>query len=439
MMTSHSPQIMNLRYISRLVLRRKLVLITIFTGSMLLVIAAYLLKIPVFEASATLLVGQPDINRSDDAPFRSAEWANSQARIADSQPVIRAAIEKVGIERFGSNEAFLSGLGAKLREFFNQKPIGDFTKIQPIDVATAFVSRSLFVRVEPNTNFIRVSFRSTNPQLAVEMADAVSRAFVDRQIELNQVPGAADFFAAQKKKFDEEVQRVSRELDSFSSSQGLYAADEQRSLLLKRAADLSAALSTARASIAEKEGQRVAVSDHLRRLRQVAQNPFVSELVDALGSPKNRIGSPREDRVSPGDPPLITVRVYQDSLALLFKIDADLHGLSELQKSIAGDLDKINKDLTILSHKEGTFLTLRRELALASQNSETYSKRYVEEKLNSDVRNARISNVRIVQSAIFPSRSIAPNGWIYLAVGIFISSLLSVGSIILHDFMSSPG
>ena len=147
------------------------------------------------------------------------------------------------------------------------------------------LQRAITVKPEVKANLIRISFGHRDPVVAAEFANALARALISRQAELWSWPGAVNFFEVQRQKFEEDVRKAYAEFTSFIASTATYSISDQRELLLRRVSEVSTALATTRGNIADREGQKTALADQLKRLKPVAASPFVSNLVDELGYP----------------------------------------------------------------------------------------------------------------------------------------------------------
>ena len=399
---------------------------------------AYLQITPVFEASTSLLAGQGV--EAADGSRRQSELVTSQARVAESSEVIRDAISRVGQDSFAAVEvAKRPGLGGWFRQVYHEllqrnagpAPVSkdsDFV-VSDIDVLAAQLGRTLFVRTEPNSEVIKIVFQYPDPKIAPKFANALAESFIMRQLSLAGTPGAVDFFEIQKKHFNDEVQKRSQLLEDFSRRERMYSIEDQRSLLLKRASDLSAALTNTRGALADKLGQKATLVAQLRLLKPVTQSPFVSNLVETLGTDHKSNSSARassEKPISVGDPPLLMVRVYQDSMVTLFKINAELAGLQDLAKQQEEEVGSLNKELATLSAKQTSFERLKRDVAQATVNAELYSKRATEEQINADLRSAKLTNLRVIQRAFVPFRAVFPNGLQFLALGILSGALVGL-------------
>jgi uncharacterized protein involved in exopolysaccharide biosynthesis len=426
--------------VARIMWKQKRPGLVTFFASIGLVFVAYSLITPTFEASTLLVVGQNALEGSPEALGSSQETSTSMVRIVESEEVIRQAVEKVGLTKL------VGPIDSSPRGTFQAMPvIGEFfsffapssrREITALDRAVPALSNALAVTHEPRSQVIRISFRHKDPVTAANFVDAVAQSFIDRQLVLFGRPGAADFFQAQKAKFDEEIKRASEDLQSFVTTNRIYSINDERQLLLRRTSDSSGALATTRGSIADKAGQKETLTAQLRLLKPVTQSPFVSSLVTALGgedrSEKNSSGVTPGTILRPDDhrlsdtPPLLMVRVYQDAMVALFKVNGELTGLANLEQEQTEELQRLNAALGELSSREAEFAKLKRTLAQASLNSEIYARKMVEERISAESSAAKFSIVKIVQRAYAPLKPVSPNFRLFAGLGLVAGLVAAV-------------
>ncbi len=388
---------------------------------------------PIYEGSTLLIGGQDTQEVSSDAAHKTPESSAALVRVAESEEVVGEAIDKVGLETLtqGMSPKRVS-LFERLRKVVFPDIITPHPELPARDIYLPRIKQALSVHGEPTSNIIRIAFRNHDPVIAARFANAVAQTFVNRQVALQTRPGAAGFFLRQRERFGEELRHASDALDKFSVETGIFAAGDQRELLLKRLNDLSASLARSRGAIADKTGQRQALANQLRKLAPVARSPYVSSLVESLAAGDN---NPRAARASPSpdvaeraaDPPLLLVRVYQDSMTELFKVNAELAGLENLQRQQTEETVKLTSQLNSLSEKEQQYAALRRAVDQATYNSDLYARRTVEEQITAESNAAKLSSVKVLQKATVPVRPVFPNYILATLVAAVLSGMAGAG------------
>jgi uncharacterized protein involved in exopolysaccharide biosynthesis len=463
--------------------RRKVVALAVFLTVLSVSLSAYLLVGRRYDAEAMLLVGNGVSERSEIRSVVDPTGINSLARIAETNDVVREAANKVGLQRlFPDLDRMLPngrtlnsilreaaaklglephgrrngcharpGRGAsradRLRCSGNQdsditRSTADQTR-RKNGILISKLRRSMFVKAEGKTDLLKISFSHRDPVIAAEFVNALVDALIAKQAELLNVPGAFDFFDAQRKQLEEEVQNAASRLESFSAALSIYSINDQRSLLFKRANELAVSLSSTRGSIADLQGQKEALTEELLSLKPVTQSPFVSGIVSSLGANNvvtgSAAGTSQAERPLIHAPPLLLVRVYQDTMAALFKVDADFTGARNREAQLGTELQSINKELAALLSREAEYNRLSRDLTLAVTAAETYAKRTTEERINTSLANARVSGLRIAQLASPPDLPAFPQPIIFLLLGLVGGIVLASAAVLLPEALPSVG
>jgi uncharacterized protein involved in exopolysaccharide biosynthesis len=290
------------------------------------------------------------------------------------------------------------------------------------------------VGTEQNSNVLTVSFRDTNPARAAEVTNALAQSFIDRQSNLLERPGVVDFLRRQTGQFDEEVEHRAALLREFSDREHTYSIAEERSLLLGRLSDLNAALSATRSSLAGKQGEKDAMSRQLALLQPVARSPFAKGFVDILSRDDVDLEGivPSEEDANPlredDTPPLLMIKMFQEVMTSFRLTDSQIDGLRNLAEQQKKEIEGVDAELARLASNQGEYERLKRNLDLATFNAETFAKRTVEEQIESDLLEAKLSNVRVIQPATPPLEATSPKSIVYAAFGVAMGGVLGVAA-----------
>jgi polysaccharide biosynthesis transport protein len=358
----------------------------------------------------------------------------SLSRIAKIDHVILEAASAVGYDRLSSNtnptlmaKFWAWGKEIDFGDAFAKEPAG--SRPRPDEQAAmepearAVIERNqsailslrdrVVAKQEGRSDLLRITFRHADPAIAASYLNELANALVTIQNTDVQMPGAQEFYQQQTKRLEEEAEIAAANLKTFSVEASIYSVDEQRALLLKRANDLATSISTTRGTIEERKGQKQAIVDQLQVLRPVSQSKVVSQMVRTLGGqePHKGLESPAKELTSPDDniPPLLLVKVYQDNMASLMKVNADLNGSTLLLDQLAMELETVNNDLASLSAKEAEYGRLKRALTTSSAAAAQYANRILEEEISSEVaKKSQLSSLRVVQRAITPTEPVFP-------------------------------
>ncbi|MBL0408464.1 hypothetical protein JKG68_31865 [Microvirga aerilata] len=446
--------------------KRKWTLLSVFILCNVLAWLAYPLIAPTYEATAFLIAQQDrplrisEGNR-DESIIRQDQFLNSQAQIAQSETVLRNAIQVIGTEQLykdlaspekssrvpdlvpewvRTSEAF-----SFLRDWSNQGETEDNSvaerSINDVDRAYLRVASAISVRVEPLTDLIRISFRHKDPQIAAQFVRQVITNFLERHAQLATSVGALNFVEKQRNRYTEEFERASEEFANFARKSGVYSIEKQREILLSRRSSILDALAATRGAIAEKEAQAQDLANQLSRLRLTNQSPQISALArDTLLRENNR----REGRgtqnqsetrdtdiqVNPNDPPLLLVRVYQDTVQSLVRTNSELAGLRALSEKQQTEFTSIEQELSSLSQKVTEFDRLKQAVDVASHSSELFARKAVEQEVDAALQAQNFSKLQVAQEPIVPLKPVSPNRITFLAAGL-AAGLMTSGALAL--------
>jgi uncharacterized protein involved in exopolysaccharide biosynthesis len=343
---------------------------------------------------------------------------DSISKIAVTDHVVRLATIQVGPDRLfdESHATLFSRFRQAISEYLFQKRPPDVTESEGLTQSVLGGPRGgISARQEGRSDILKISFRHPNRTVVADFANALSHSLIAVQGDLVQVPGADVFFQQQVKRLEEEAEKAAADLQKFSIEASIYSVAEQRALLLKRASELSTQIAATRGTIHDRKGQRQSIADQLLVMRPVTQSKTVVSIVNRLG------GRDDKDRNSlahnsvgnvPGfeeQPPLLLVRVYQDAMASLLKINSDLNGSIHLEKLLEEELQNVNAQLADLSSKEAEYDRLKRVLTRASSAADQYGARMIEEQTSVDIaKRTQLSSVRLIQDAEKPTAPLFP-------------------------------
>lgn len=415
-----------------------------------------------YEAYTLLRVGQgikdrtanPDNGNLGEGVDLAAR-IDSLARIGATDHVIRLAASNVGYDRlFQDDEAPLlsklrmaakSYLSTTWPDYFeassqdqkeqDQKGQGqkaNETKDDSQELIAAL--RGLIsAKQEGRSDLLRISFRYPNPTIAADFLNQLANSLVAVQADLVQIPGAEVFFQQQSKRLELEAEKAAADLQNFSVAASIYSVADQRGLLLKRANDLATQLATTRGLIEERKGQKQAMMDQLAALKPVTQSKTVSSIVNTLGGSEFK-AKPNATGNLEEAPPLLLVRVYQDAMATLLKINTELSGYAKMERLIGVEIDQVNSELASLSSKEAEYDRLKRLLTRASAAADHYGTRMGEEQISSDIaKKSQFSSLRVVQLAAAPLGQTFPHISHLVFLALFGGFALGSGIIVMLE------
>ncbi len=440
--------------IFRIIYDRKLIVILTMALAVVTSIVIFTKVPPVYEVSSLLIAGKGSAADLAEPTHDAAQDIRSLARVAGTDAVLGAAIKKVGLEKVselakphsapdaGLTEPLWAartietarGLGATILANFFPAPatFADDPEAKQRHVIT-WLRRKLTITADAKTSLLQLSLQGKDPVLGSKIVNAVADSLIERQFMLLRRPESLRFMEQEKKQLEKEAEAASLALSKFVSSVSIYSFNQQRDMLLQRSSDLAANLTETHGAIAKFGGQKQALSDHLRKLRAVANSSIVSGMVDSLSPASSASGETQNrlrDRVT--DPPLLMVKVYQDGMFELLRTNSQLTGLTKLEDRQNLELSSLTKQLDALYARQAQYSQLQRAVEVTSAGVENYSKRMMEELAAADLEKGRLSQLQIVEAASIPDEVAFPKLGVFFLIagflGFFIGSAVAVAS-----------
>lgn len=409
---------------------------TIATAAIVALIASVLICVfaPVSYKSSAMILVKPGQYIESDATTTAAFFARQEQKINSLVEVLRSPeVVSRALDRFGANRLFpqlgsdngnLPQFALKMRETVDGWKLGNSLSVligrrPPRDEALLLATKAISVSAQPRTDLISVSVTNKDAKVAAGFANTLLDTFRLRTMELYSRSGADEFFTGERKKYDEAFEISSDRLSAFAIANNAYSIDEQRKLTLERRNELQAAAVRTRSSIVEKQNQASATAAQIANLKPIAQYPQVRDLTQSIPkkTPKDN-GSPLpEIATSASTPPLLLVKVYQETVQSLVQLKSDIAGLDALKAHQQDELTKVDAELQKLAEDEAKFDRLKLEVDQAKAASQQYSTLAAKERMAAEVNEKGLSTIEVAQPAIAPVRPSFPNPYIILPVG----------------------
>jgi uncharacterized protein involved in exopolysaccharide biosynthesis len=416
---------MSLGSLARIVWANRLVFFIVFGVTTAASVAFCLFAPALYRADAMLLVteGKSQEARQPEYPDFLRYKINSQLFVIESEDVVRAAIAAIGAEK----------LFPELADDFDDRFDGKKQEASTANQALLDVKKHLNIAVEKDTQILRLSYTHEDPELAARFLNALIDVFLKRQAELSGNAEAPAFFRGQVARYQADYEHASAELSNFSKAHSTYSVEQQRKLTLERRDETMAALATTKGSIIEKESKTAKLQDTLTQLKRRVGFPA------EVRGPKYQAPAQNDDdhsaNLPSGDPPLLLVRVYQDTAQNLVTLNADIAGLHALEENQRTALASIETELASLSSVQAEFDRLKREVDQAAKYLEAYNKRAAEAQIDADWDTSeKLASVKVVQRANVPLKPVFPQKVLFIALGLLVGAFAGAGlSVALHN------
>ena len=396
---------------------------------------------PVYRATAKLVVGQrpPRVMTGikevaemvDGMPFRFKEYMSTQLDIITSYEVARGVLDKEGL---WADERLFGPATAKELELPAEE-----LKLQ----RAAALARRIIARDVPDSMVVEVSFESSDPRLAAQIATATAEVYRDQNLELKKqiVGNAGDDLDRVIEGQSAEKVKLETALRNFEERQSVGTVRTRQRLVEAQLLNASAKLTEAQDARKKYEAELNVIRTIRKRgllgvaAPQVLENPVITELKLRYIRQKTEVASLAETY---GDKhPKIRAakrQLYQlasslksEITAVLSSVEARLNKAVDLEGTYTRDLAEAQEAERQLADIAAAHDKLKKALTRKETMLDAVQKRKTETTLTRNLSSDTSNNIRLLNRALMPSTSIRPRRMLTLGASVFLGLLLGIG------------
>jgi polysaccharide biosynthesis transport protein len=307
--------------------RRWLVLGSMAT--ILLIVTAISLALPKrYDASSRLLL---DMEGSEDLGLDQVVMPigidldtklQTQIRIVQSDTIANSVIKQLGLQ---NNPALVGKQAASLGRDF------DNLDLQTRAALTNGLHRYLTVQLVPKTEIMEIHFRSRDPKLAADIANAVASTYIERnfQTKYQATRQTSDWLTKQLEDVRKNAEIAQEKVVSYQQKTGLYGVDESHNIVIDRLELLNKALSEAEGDRIVKEAKyRIAMTENPDLIANIATESLLGALYKQRAESRSEYAQ--------------LAAKYGASYPRVIQLQSQLH---ELDSSIAEEITKVSETL----------------------------------------------------------------------------------------------
>jgi uncharacterized protein involved in exopolysaccharide biosynthesis len=113
----------------------------------------------------------------------------------------------------------------------------------------------------------------------------------------------------------------------------------------------------------------------------------------------------------------------------------DQAGASGRREMLAGQVKQYEAQLSRLEGITAEYEDLNRQVKESADNYELYKKKEEEARITDELDQNKITNVSVAEAPVQPQLPVKPNRPLNLILGVFLGALLSLGSVVIAEFM----
>ncbi len=417
------------------VLRRHLWKIVGFVATCVLATAVVSARLqPIYESTATVdvdrqapqeVVGQDSARSS--APNDADQFLATQVKLIQSDSVLRPVAEQFHLL---DSEGQLGGMSPEKAQETARAPV---------------VLKRLRVTRPPNTYLLLISYRSSDPALSADAANAIANSYLAHTYDI-RIRSSASLSNFMEKQIDElkaKMEKSGMALAQFEKDLDVINPEEKTNILSARLLQLNTEYTAAQGERVSKEAAWNAMKSGSLEAAQVSsQGAELAKLNETLNQARQRFalvkstyGSTHPEYRKAASEVAEVERQFESTRSnIAERIEVEyreaLNREQMLQKTVAETKEEWDR----INSKSFEYQQLKREAEADKTLYDELIRKIREADINAGFQN---NNIRIADLARPPLKPVFPNIKLNLMLAFLFSTLLAVGAALLHDMLDT--
>ena len=383
---------------------------------------------------------------------------NSIIDILSSRGLIEHVIsnEKIGVDKILETSSILSKIGLPSISLLAKTEEDLFVEEQEkLEVAVAKFRDSLGVTVPRKAATISIWFKSESPELSKLVMDTLMETYIQQHVIARQTDGSHDFFESQFQQQEVALDHASNKLSEFKNEIGVMSIGDRRealrdkislieSSLINNGSTLAAAKKRLQKSevmittipdqmvLEETTGESKHASDLMRdRLydleleeqqllaRYTPEHPNVQAVQAQLREAKSIMSNQIPEKVVKRKGVNANMQAFKLNM---MNTDVEAAAVAAAREMLSRKLDEARGEMLKLNEHEIKLLELERIVQVAERNYRVYAEKMEEARINLELDEKQISNVKIVQEGSLQLKHVSPKKGIILLMSMFFGA-----------------
>lgn len=392
---------------------------------------------PIYEATTTVnvdrlapsgIIGQ-DAQRSS-AANDADQFLSTQIKLIQSDAVLRPVVEKYRL---------LDHEGQYLAAIPN-----DATLNAPL------VLRQLSVSRPPNTYLLLISYRSTDANLAAEVANGIARSYLEHtyNIRIRASSSLASFMERQLEELRAKMERSNETLIRFEREMNVINPEEKTNILSARLLQLNTEYTTAQSDRVRKEvAFDSAKSGTIEAAMTSTQGDVLKRLIERLNEAEQRFSQiraqfgPRYPEFQKADAEVKELRQQVDAARqnILKRVELEYREATRREDNLKNAVSEVKAEYNQVNARSFQYQQLRREADADKQLYEELVRKIREAGINAGFEG---NSIRLADVARPPVKPVFPNMTLNLTLALLLSTVLAasvaIGADVLDKSIRDP-
>lgn len=409
----HDDQISIVQFWRVLQKRRWLVFAALGAVVALVTIISFILP-KRYEASARVLL---DLEGTDDLGLEQVVMPigldlntklETQIHIVQSDTIANAVIKQVGLQH---NKDFAGSLTAPSGRDFDSLSLQDRAKLNKL------FHKSLNVQLIPKTQIVEVHFRSKDPQLAAQVANAVTNTYIEHnfQTKYKATLQASDWLTKQLDDLKKHAESAQETLTDYQKKTGILGTDETHNIIVDKLEELNKELSAAEGDRILKEAKyRIAMTENPELIANIAPESVLGALYKERAEIRSQYAQ-MAAKYGAAYPRVVQLQSQLNELDSAIKqevekvgetVRAEYQAALKSEQMLQASFDKQKGEAYKLNEDAIQYAILRRDVESSRDLYDGLLKKLKEAGIMAGLKS---SNINIVDQAGVPVEPIEPN------------------------------
>jgi polysaccharide biosynthesis transport protein len=391
---------------------------------------------PIYESVATIdvdrqaqssIVGQ-DNSRAGGNPYDADQFLATQIKIIQSDSVLRPVAARYNLLE---QEGQFKDLPEERRIIVGNSPI---------------VLKNLKVTRPPNTYLLLVSYRSSDPQIAANVANDIANSYLQHSYTLRIKSSASlsSFVERQIEDLKAKMERSSQRQNQFERELNVINPEEKTSILSSRLLQLNTEYTNAQADRVRKEAQYNSMKSGTLEAAQISSqgdalvklSEHVNEARQKLAVIKATYGANHPEFRKASSDLTEMQRQFEDLRRnIAGRIEADFQQSRNREQMLKHSVEETKNEFDRLNSRSFQYQQLKREADGDKKLYDELNRKIQEAGINAGFQNN--STIRIADEARPAAKPVFPSLRLNMLLALLFATLLGVGTAVLTDMLDN--
>ncbi len=382
---------------------------------------------PIYESTATVDIDRqsPSGVVGEDAA-RSAlndsdQFMATQIKLVESDSVLRPVDQRFELRKLEGQSAALSARG----------------EAAPVTLKQLKVTRP------PNTYLMQIGYRSSDPQLAADAANAITQSYLEHsyEIRLRSSAGVASFMERQIEELKAKMEQSSHALSGFERELNVINPEEKTNILSARLLQLNTEYTNAQTERLRQEAGYQSVSGGSfdaalaapqgEALRKLAEHR--DEAAELFAQVRSRYGANHpEYRKAQAQLNQVDAAIAETRLQIGNRVEIGYREAQRREAMVGEAVTAAKAEFDRMNARSFEYQAVKREADADKNLYEQLVRKIREAGINAGFQNG---SIRIADSARAALKPVFPNQVLNVLLAFLLSTLVAVGAAVVSDLL----